>query len=420
MKNIKINFFKKIIIFFVLFIYIFDIKVNFFPFYLSYILSVLGGIIFLKDIKKARNLFQVKFILNLFFSFFLVFVSYLLTYVVNQNGDFYFLKEIVVLDVLLVFGGYFVFSLFKKYYKYVDIHIVLYYYLMCIIIQLVLSLLMFFSQSVYFLLDSMLLRSELESIVVEGTRENRLIGFGVAFFTSGVMNSIALVLIVFYSLLERKIISSTFLLSSFVFISVVGVMMSRTTMIGVIVAIIYYLFNKRNMFKAKYIFVLFLCSAFFFLGTFFFDTNLFNQNSKLSVIVDFGFELFENVFIKGEFSTNSTSKMLEMYKIIPDNLKTWFIGDGYFRSSLNPELGYYKGTDIGIYRLIFNGGLIGVVFFLLLQYKVVFNLKRSFSFAAVIVVCIMLFIFNLKGVVDYLKFICLFAFLDVNLRNKRI
>ncbi|MDM1348437.1 O-antigen ligase family protein [Myroides marinus] len=414
MKEVKFK--SRILLFIVLFIYIYDIKISIFPYYLNYILSCLGTLSFIRDLTSYKFLLQKKLVSRLVITLFMIFFFYLITYIFNSNGDFYYIKEIVALDLLLIMGAYYVYKLFVYYYKVVDIHIVLKYYLLCILTQLFLSLIMFFNQSVYLILDSFLLRSELESAVVEGTRENRLIGFGVAFFTSGIINSIALVFIALYLTLKDRLISNRFLFISFLLISLIGLMMSRTTLIGIILAICITLYKKKNVFTSRTLFYSICCSAFLFVFMVVFDGEFFNMNEKFSVVFDFGFELFENLFVKGEVSTSSTNKMFEMYNILPSNLKTWVLGDGFYRNPVHPELGYYMETDIGFFRLIFNGGIIGVIMFMLLQFTVIKNLSRSFGYISVFVLCAMIIILNLKGVVDYLKFVCLFAFIE-NFKN---
>jgi hypothetical protein len=84
----------------------------------------------------------------------------------------------------------------------------------------------------------------------------------------------------------------------------------------------------------------------------------------------FGFEGFFNYFEKGKFDYTSNETLKNMY-ILPDNPKTWIIGDAYFN---NPKMidpyytgevteGYYKNTDIGYLRFIFYFGVIGLLMF---------------------------------------------------------
>ena len=77
----------------------------------------------------------------------------------------------------------------------------------------------------------------------------------------------------------------------------------------------------------------------------------------------FGFELFSNYQETGSFYSKSTDNMMQMY-IYPDNPLTWIIGDARLRLD---ETTYYMHTDIGILRLIYAIGTIGLLLFLIYQ-----------------------------------------------------
>ena len=51
-----------------------------------------------------------------------------------------------------------------------------------------------------------------------------------------------------------------------------------------------------------------------------------------------------------------------MWKTIPDNLKTWIIGDARYVDSVNG--GYYMHTDVGYLRVLWYGGVIGLFLYL--------------------------------------------------------
>jgi len=62
--------------------------------------------------------------------------------------------------------------------------------------------------------------------------------------------------------------------------------------------------------------------------------------------------------------------------ILPDNMWTWIIGDGYIASTtIDPYyigktwIGFYKGTDVGYSRFLFYFGLIGLTTFSLFFVK---------------------------------------------------
>ena len=90
----------------------------------------------------------------------------------------------------------------------------------------------------------------------------------------------------------------------------------------------------------------------------------------------FGFEGFFSLVEKGEWDVHSNEMLRNMY-VFPDNLKTWLIGDGYFRNPLGTDpyytgiiwRGYYHGTDVGYLRFIYYFGVFGLLAFCLFMYK---------------------------------------------------
>lgn len=65
--------------------------------------------------------------------------------------------------------------------------------------------------------------------------------------------------------------------------------------------------------------------------------------------------------------TQTTDQMAEWWLNTSFSIKTFFIGDGRYT---NPDGSYYMRTDIGIFRQIFYGGIIGFFLVLLLHYKI--------------------------------------------------
>lgn len=87
---------------------------------------------------------------------------------------------------------------------------------------------MFFFPTLNSFLLNLLAPSDLEMTIVENAYGFRLIGFGTAFFASGVINSVALILcavIINFSVLSRKQLIEYIIIYLFVFL--IGLMMSR-------------------------------------------------------------------------------------------------------------------------------------------------------------------------------------------------
>ena len=92
-------------------------------------------------------------------------------------------------------------------------------------------------------------------------------------------------------------------------------------------------------------------------------------------IIDFGFEAFINLSENGELSTKSSDGLQEEHlKILPDDIKTYLIGDTRWMDGEH----YYKGSDVGYIRLLFFFGIGGIVLFLLYQYSVFSTLSSIY------------------------------------------
>ncbi len=130
------------------------------------------------------------------------------------------------------------------------------------------------------------------------------------------------------------------------------------------------------------------------------------------------FELYTYYAQTGIIGSSSTDLLLDMPKI-PDSFSTWIIGDGQYFS----ETGFYRGTDIGFSRVIFFGGLIGLVFYLLLCCWPLFILLKYIKISnswMVIFLFYVLIVSNVKGVnMQCWSFVvCLYCFRRSRLSSK--
>lgn len=219
-------------------------------------------------------------------------------------------------------------------------------------------------------------------MVVTRVMEKRLYGMDASLDIAGSRFSVALVLIVYLmSCISKnksiyKVIS--YIVAFFV-IAIVGNMISRTTTVGVIVALCYFIFllfrkQDNSVVKLKYISIWFvgilLCLLPFLCYLYQVDTS-FHENIR------FAFEGFFSLAEKGKWEVHSNEMLKDMY-IFPDNLKTWFVGDGYFDNPYYADKyytgpawgGYYKGTDVGYLRFIYYFGLIGLFAFSVFMLKI--------------------------------------------------
>lgn len=214
-----------------------------------------------------------------------------------------------------------------------------------------------------------------------GRAETRMYGIGAALDVAGLRFASVAVIIGF--LLSRSEMLSDkeilFYIFSLMILAVIGNMMSRTTTMGVGIALVYILYSNclsgkdsfyRNKKLWKY-FGIILCIV---LPVVVF---LYNTDDGFYKNLRFAFEGFFSLWETGKWEVSSNDILLEQMIVFPDNLKTWLIGDGYAANPSNDPYytgitfgGFYKGTDIGYLRFIFYFGIIGTFLLVLLLLKV--------------------------------------------------
>ena len=203
--------------------------------------------------------------------------------------------------------------------------------------------------------------------------DDRLFGFGAALDTAGSRFAAVLVIIAFIaSRITATTRSNTLVwyILSFLFITVVGNMITRTTIVGVIIALIYLLYatGLHRMVINKSTGRMIVWFAGILLVAIPLLTVLYHTNGQFHDNIRFAFEGFFSLAEKGRWEVHS-NEVLKTMIVFPDNLKTWIIGDGYFSNptGLDPYYtgrnfaGFYMQTDIGYLRFIFYSGIIGIV-----------------------------------------------------------
>src|SRR5690606_30526272 len=87
------------------------------------------------------------------------------------------------------------------------------------------------------------------------------------------------------------------------------------------------------------------------------------NTSRLDRVWQWAFELFINYSESGSLNTSSSQKMSEMIRL-PQSASTWWFGDGMI---ISEDGSYYKQIDIGVLRLLYYFGVLGILAFLISQ-----------------------------------------------------
>mgnify|MGYP000006715237 CR=1 FL=1 len=294
----------------------------------------------------------------------------------NDTYDYTYATYIVSMWVWLS-GAYVVIQAIKRVHGHVSVELVCNYLIVVCVAQCLIA----FAMTQYPPLKNFV-DSFLGSTGFMGKMKDRMYGIGASLDVAGSRFSVILVMIISILLKiaatdKKKYIGLYF--GAFFVIAVIGNMMSRTTTVGVIIALAYLFYASRiytfrmdlGMGWIWGWFVGILCAVILLV------TYGYYTNPEFQANLRFGFEGFFSLVEKGRWEVHSNEMLQNMY-VFPDNLKTWFIGDGYFDNPYGsdpyytgPKMGgFYKGTDVGYLRFIFYFGLMGLVAFSLFMCKV--------------------------------------------------
>lgn len=360
---------KKLILIIVLFLIICKPEFVFIPFGVNRFFGVLGLFVFFADAKAKHKIIDSsraslkKIIKTLIPVVVLSFVSLVL----NGTSDIYFPKYTLSI-ILGFFAAYFWAYLLYKFYSEVDINTICNYYTTVVVLFVAIAFICFLQPSVYDTLVSYERIDEIALISMERTEGTRLIGIGANFFAAAVINGTLLILLAAYIVsYNHSTKHMVVLIVSYALITVLGMMMARTTLFGALLGFVIILINiissTRKFFKITGSLLIILILLFIMLDTF----GMYSSD-KMDTLTSFGFEMFENKQQNGgKFETSSMHSLYRMWNTIPSDIKTWIIGDGLWED----HGFYYKNVDLGYLRNLWYFGLLGSFFIYRFYYKTI-------------------------------------------------
>lgn len=304
----------------------------------------------------------------------------------NETYDYTYATYIVSMWVWLS-GAYVVITLMRTLHGYVSVELVCNYLIAVCTAQCVSAL----------LIDSVPAFKAFVDTYVSGfgfvdtsqiSHGKRMYGIGAGLDVAGLRFSAVLCSIAY---ITSRIASSTrrnyisIYLICFVIIGLVGNMIARTTTVGVILAIAYWIYallrpgsKKENIYLWKWLTGVIVVALFIIVP-------LYNVSPTFKANTRFAFEGFFSLAEKGRWEVHSNEILINMY-VFPDNMKTWVIGDGYIENPIQTDPyytgdvkdGYYKGTDVGYLRFIFYFGLFGLLTFIYFFIALTSNCMKKF------------------------------------------
>lgn len=290
--------------------------------------------------------------------------------VVNNTPDHSFTGYIISMWVWLG-GAYTVIETIKLVHGKVSVPIVCNYLIAVCVVQCILAYVMHMYSPMLVAIDSVIGGEDFM-----GVTEGRLSGIGAALDVAGLRFAAVLVMIAYLMANIRKVNLEKYFICyviAFMIISVIGNMIARTTTMGIILSIAYWLYSLKS-FKLrnfnKQMVVSMAIVGISLVGM----VYLYNTDYTFYKNIRFGFEGFFSLFEQGKWEVGSNDILLNHMIQFPKTFHTWIIGDGYCYNPLvkvggdpyytGPAYhGFYMGTDIGYLRFLFYFGITGLAAF---------------------------------------------------------
>lgn len=214
-----------------------------------------------------------------------------------------------------------------------------------------------------------------------GKADDRIYGIGASLDVAGMRFAAMLCIITYLALRsdrENSLARTISYLVSFLIIACIGNMMGRTTTVGALVSVAYAIWvsltTKGTSMNVKQYWKVLAIVLMLFLPLVVYQ---YNTDLQVHERIRFAFEGFFSLAETGEWKVHSNEILKNMY-VLPDETKTWMIGDGYLENPLETDPyytgkiwgGFYHGTDVGYLRFIFYFGIFGTLAFVFYMYLV--------------------------------------------------
>lgn len=404
---------KTLIIVNLIFFTLFPIHFAFLPAYIHtrLIVAALGLFLwFLSVISNRRKYFSRSFITIFLISFLISFWSLFSTIIFNSAYDFTYVKLPITLAIIF-FSAYTCITIIKIFDKQINFPLITKYFIYTILLQSFIVLIQFYNSDIANFLTTIQRLAERRAGIAthhfeEGTR---FIGFGLFFYTASLFYGTALILLA--NNIKNRHLSSTekfrrILL--FLFIFLIGMGLSRSTIIGFISALLllFISLNHHSINLNKILRVIVYTSTMSAVIALFLTMNS-GFLHKFEALYNNAFDFIISYYNKGQIESNSAQATMKSF-ILPEDKKVYFFGTGIF--SLFESTGNYNYSDVGYSRLLYYFGLPGMLMFFWLEIKL---LKLAFYreslkpiFYAMLII---LFVTNIKGITSLAVISTLFA-----------
>lgn len=387
--------FYKCCLFLCIFFFFFPIEFSFLPISCSRIIQILGFVAFVLSLTHGRlNKNVAKFCLiggTLFCS------GLVATSVVNNVDDYSFATLTGLYVIVDLFSSFLIILLVSKIYGKVSIYIIIEWLIIITIFHAGVSFLFYLAPNIY---DSYL------NITVDGSLQEkytatsafRLMGLSPKVQYANAATHYGIVLwgaILLYknpgSFFHTHKLWTCVVITLF---TIAGLFSGRTFFVMIPLSVIYLYFlteGKHRIYRT----IIDACSLFLpviilvvIAVSYMFATN--------PDAIDWAFEMFINMS-NGEIATASTDDLKTMWQVVPNNTRTWLLGDGMAQQENGS---FYMEIDAGYLRSIFYWGLFGSVLYYFSNYKYYKIISRLVNKKDIRAFCMMIliwfYIYNLK------------------------
>lgn len=380
---------KYVIVIVLFLLYIYNVTLKILPISFRQILFVIGVVYYTCQHSENRIIFSNRFLIRAFGAISLGFFVFGIHLLFTIESDLIYF-QIMASYFALFFDAYFLVCLVRKgrtkdeLFK--DVLNVL---LLAIVINNTIAMSQMFIPSMYERIMTLQVFNEAAYNTMFNSHNTlmRLAGLGENMnFGGGAICALG-VMIGLYRFFNSRSYLRFFYMLMVISIFLSGLFIARTVLMGFVSAlpfIIYYVGYKHFL---KYLLYL---GVFVFVLSVIFNTLLKYADSD---VASRAFELWFNFIDSGKATSNSTDELLEMYKIIPNSVQTWIIGDGYFAMGI----GYYMNTDIGFFRLIYYLGILGCFSIFYFHYLLIRVRKSSINDIFYLSLFFWFVLMNVKG-----------------------
>lgn len=321
------------------------------------VLGVIGIILFLfNSLKDKRGAISLQLIFAALIAFAFSIINYLSTEI-NATTDYSYAKYFISFFAW-TFAAYTIAELIRLTHGEVNLRLLTSYFLTVSSFQCIMALLIDNIPEVAFFVDNYLTSG---NYFVKDI--GRLYGIGASLDPAGVRFAVTLTMAAFTISRDEVVYSSSsallWYISAFILISIIGNMISRTTLIGVAIGftiIIGTMITKGREHRNSLTPMLAYFAAILALFTLT-SILIYNVSEEARGLFRFGFEGFFNLFEVGTWQTSSTDVLKTMW-VWPSDLQGWIIGYGLYDD-------WVISSDIGYCRFVMYSGISGMALFAL-------------------------------------------------------